>query len=142
MPRSSRLFVCLCAYDNNDVRLVDEVEGANHLISTHFEAFLAPHTGVLARAAADGIDATRWQPRELRVGVHALDAYLPSRQGERLRTLGHVGPLVWLIGGVGRDAEQVEAPDPLCSALVVERGVDDAHIAMAWSLWAKVDDFE
>jgi hypothetical protein len=42
VPRSSRLFVCLCAYDTNDARLVDEVEGANHLISTHFEAFLAP----------------------------------------------------------------------------------------------------
>src|SRR5215203_1257155 len=95
MPRSSRSIRRLGAYDNNnDARLVDKVEGANHLVSTRFEAFLAPRAGVLARAAADGIDAPMgWYLGELRVGVHALDAYLPARQGERLRTLGHVGLL-------------------------------------------------
>src|SRR3712207_6583491 len=102
--------------------------------STRFDLYLAPHTSVLARAAADGIDAPGYGLRELRVGSYALCADFPARQGERIRTLHHVDLLVGLIGGVGQDAEQVEAPDPLLSAFVVERGVGDAQIAVGGAL--------
>ena len=36
--------------------LVDEVEGVDDLLSTHFEALFAPHTCVLARPAGDGVN--------------------------------------------------------------------------------------
>src|ERR687898_836715 len=108
MPRSfSRLFVCSGRLRQRRARLVDEAEGLDHLVSTRFDLYLAPHTGVLARAAAYSIDTLRWGPRELGEGVHALCADFPARQGERLRTLGHVGLLGGLIGGVGYDAEEV-----------------------------------
>ena len=56
MPRSSRFIRKLGAYDDN-TRLVDQAEGDDALVSTRFEAYLAPHTRVLARAAGDGIYA-------------------------------------------------------------------------------------
>jgi hypothetical protein len=106
------------------------VEGVDHLCSTRFEALFAPDTRVLPRAATDGVLPRCWARRELiRVGFQALYADLPARQSERLRTLGYVGLLGGLIGGVGYCAKQVEAPDPFLSALVVERGVGDAYTA-------------
>ena len=57
--------------------LADEVEGMDHLGSTRIDVHLAPHTGVLPRAASDGIDAPRWKPRELRVGSYALSLISP-----------------------------------------------------------------
>ncbi len=61
MPRSSRFIRLLGAYaDNNTTTLADEVESIDYLVSTRFEAFLAPHTGVLPRAAGNGIYASRW----------------------------------------------------------------------------------
>src|SRR3712207_8905467 len=53
--------------------------------STRFVAYLAPHPGVLPRAAADGIDAPRCELRELREGLHALRAYLPARDRKSTR---------------------------------------------------------
>ena len=52
MPRSSRFSF---ARRLLPPRLVDEVESADVLICTRFQDYLAPHAGVLARAAADGI---------------------------------------------------------------------------------------
>ncbi len=61
MPWSSRFIRLLGAYaDNNTTTLADEVESIDYLVSTRFEAFLAPHTGVLLRAAGNGIYASRW----------------------------------------------------------------------------------
>jgi hypothetical protein len=40
--------------------LVYEVESNNYLVSTRFEAFLAPHTGVFPYATGDGIYTPRW----------------------------------------------------------------------------------
>jgi hypothetical protein len=54
MPRSSRFIRLLGAYDVRSAS-PDEVEGMYHLGSTHFEAFLPPYTGILPRAAGDGI---------------------------------------------------------------------------------------
>jgi hypothetical protein len=78
----------------------------------------------------------------LGVGVHALYVDFPARQGVRDRTLRHVGLLVGLIGGVCYDAEQVEAPHFLGCALVVERGVEDAHIAVGGPFWFQVDGLD
>ena len=36
--------------------LLDEVEGVDDLLSTEFEALFAPHTRILARAAAYGVN--------------------------------------------------------------------------------------
>src|SRR5919112_3408679 len=142
MPRSfSRLFVCSGRLRQRRARLVDEAEGLDHLVSTRFDLYLAPHTGVLARAAGDGIDASRCELSQLRVGLHALRADLPARQSECSRTLRHVGLLGGLICGVGYCAKQVEAPDPLLAALVVERGVGEAQIAVGGPSWSQVDDF-
>jgi hypothetical protein len=141
MPRSSRSIRRLGDYDNNDPRLVDEVEGDYDLVSTPFVLHLAPNTDVLARAADDGIDDPRCGLKELGVGARALCADLTARQGECISTLGHVGLLVGLVGGVGRDAEEVKAPDPLLRVLFVEWGVDDAHIALGGASRAEVDDF-
>src|SRR3712207_8272355 len=75
MPWSfSRLFVCPGPLRQRDARLVDEVEGAYHLVATRFDAHLALHTSVVLRAAAYGIDTPRWEPRELGEGVHPLCA--------------------------------------------------------------------
>jgi hypothetical protein len=53
MPQSfSRLFVRSGGLRQRDARLVDEVEGAYHLVATRFEVHLAPHTSVVLRAAA------------------------------------------------------------------------------------------
>ncbi len=61
MPRSSRFSRSLGAYDNNTrAPLADEVESIDYLVSTRFEAFLAPHTGVLPCATGDGIYTPRW----------------------------------------------------------------------------------
>ena len=57
-PRSSYarfispLFVCSGRLRQRDARLVDEVQGAYHLVATCFEVHLAPHTSVVLRAAA------------------------------------------------------------------------------------------
>src|SRR5215212_7605405 len=80
-------------------------------------------------------------PRELRVGSQALCADFRARQGVCNRSLRHVGLLVGLIGGVGQNGEQVHASDSLLSALVVKRGVGNAHSALAWPFWSWVDDF-
>src|SRR3712207_9383521 len=95
-------------------QLADEVEGACDLGSTRFDLYLAPHTGVLPRAAAEGIDAPGYGLRELRVGSYALCADFPARQGVRIRTLHHVGPLLRLIGGGRRvpQARQAAHPPP------------------------------
>jgi hypothetical protein len=66
------------------------VEGICDLGSMRFDVYHAPHTGVLLRAAADGIDAPRWERRGLREGGHALYADLRAREGVCRRNLHHV----------------------------------------------------
>src|SRR3712207_4609151 len=102
------------------VLVTDEVEGAYHPVATRFEAYLAPRTSVLVRAAGDGIDAPRRDVLgELGVAVQALCGDLPARQAKGNRTLRHVGLLAALLGGVCLHAERVQTPDPLGPACVV-----------------------
>ena len=93
----------LGAYDN--ARLVGEVEGAYHFVSTKSETHLAPDVNVLLSAAADGIGlARKSELLERRAGAYSLGTDFPVRQSVRNGALSHLG----LLGGVGKDAEQVD----------------------------------